>query len=172
MVLERRSGYPHLDPEQVARQHDVQIHYRDGAMASAHKVSYATGPTITIIVFELERPPEHWPKAEAASSPHQASYAAEVEQHEQRRRQRSRLMFSSAQWLQQARPEAQCLPHLDARHGMGNCEAGVTRPTLTHCHHQLLYRHARAPSSASVRLLAPNPNDTRRRLVRLTGGRA
>ena len=102
---------------------------------------------------ELEHQPEHWPKAEAAPSPHQASYAAEVEQHEQRRRQRGRLMFGSAQWLQQARPEAQCLPHLDARHGMGNCEAGMTRPTLTYCHHRLLYRHARAPSSASVRLL-------------------
>lgn len=159
MVLERRAGYPHLDPEQVARQRDVQIHYRDGAMANGHKVSYATVPIITVTVIRTRTrtsrssEPEHWPKAEAASSPHQASYTAEVEQHEQRRRQRGRLMFSSAQWLEQARTDAQCLPQLDARHGMGNCEAGETRSTLTHCHHHLLYRHARAPSSASLRLL-------------------
>ena len=31
--------HAHLDPGQVARQQDVQIHYGDGAMSSAHKVS-------------------------------------------------------------------------------------------------------------------------------------
>lgn len=45
---DRRAGYPHPDPEQVARQRDVQMHYRDGAMASAHKVGYTAELTVTV----------------------------------------------------------------------------------------------------------------------------
>ena len=143
--------HAHLDPEQVARQQDVQIHYGDGAMSSGHKVSRprAKGPS-PLPSPELKLNPKPKPHPH---SPHQASYAAEVEQHERRTRQRGRQMFTSAQWLKQARPEVQCLPHLDARHGMGNCVAGATRPTLTDCHQHLLYRHTRAPSSASMCLL-------------------